>query len=333
MKRLVLDLRNNGGGLLDQAIEVADQFLPGREQDRRDARPHPQLVQTYSSTGKYAELGLPVVVLVNGGTASASEILSGAIQDHDVGLVVGEPSWGKGLVQTVYNLPYGAGLALTTAKYYTPSGRLIQRDYSSYCDYYADYGHDDDVEVEGEDAAEDRRDREEARRGLHHRPRPQGLRRRRHHPGRRRPSSTPQPDFLQFLRARDAFLNFAVDYLRDAPVTSKDWQPDDAVFDKLVTWLKQESIGTPRRDRRGVRRRRDPPPRDARDPLRGLQRRLRRDRGSPGPQQRRRPAPEGDQPVRRSARAARDPRGDQVHQEGRPGRCRRQPAPEVWLDP
>jgi carboxyl-terminal processing protease len=77
-----------------------------------------------------------VVVLVNQGTASAAEIVSGAIQDHDMGLIVGTPTWGKGLVQTVYNLPYGAGLALTTARYYTPAGRLIQRDYSSFYDYY-----------------------------------------------------------------------------------------------------------------------------------------------------------------------------------------------------
>jgi carboxyl-terminal processing protease len=75
-------------------------------------------------------------VVVNRGSASASEIVAGAIQDHDRGLVVGETSWGKGLVQSVYTLQYGAGLALTTSKYYTPSGRNIQRDYSSFYDYY-----------------------------------------------------------------------------------------------------------------------------------------------------------------------------------------------------
>jgi carboxyl-terminal processing protease len=137
MQRLILDLRNNGGGLLDQAIEVSDQFLPpgspivetrGRVRDS---------MQAFDAAGRHQALGLPLVVLVNGGTASASEIVSGAIQDHDLGLVVGTPTWGKGLVQTVYNLSYGAGLALTTAKYYTPSGRLIQRDYESFYDYYA----------------------------------------------------------------------------------------------------------------------------------------------------------------------------------------------------
>src|SRR4029453_2233499 len=92
--------------------------------------------QTYNASGKYPALDVPVVVLVNEGTASASEILSGALQDHDRALIVGTPSWRKGLGETVYNLSYGAGLALTTAKYYTPSGRLIQRDYTSYYDYY-----------------------------------------------------------------------------------------------------------------------------------------------------------------------------------------------------
>ena len=136
MRRLILDLRYNGGGLLDQAIAVSDQFVPPGttivETRGRIDSSH----QSYRSTGRHEPLGLPVVVLVNGGSASASEIVSGAIQDHDVGLVVGESTWGKGLVQTVYELSYGAGLALTTARYYTPAGRLIQRDYSSYWDYY-----------------------------------------------------------------------------------------------------------------------------------------------------------------------------------------------------
>src|SRR5262245_6416728 len=138
MARLVLDLRNNGGGLLDQAIDVSDQFVPkgskivetrGRTSDSR---------QDFVAEGEHPRFDLPLVVLVNHGTASASEIVSGAIQDHDIGVIVGQATWGKGLVQTVYNLSYGAGLALTTAKYYTPSGRLIQRDYSSFFDYYYD---------------------------------------------------------------------------------------------------------------------------------------------------------------------------------------------------
>lgn len=131
MESLVLDLRDNPGGFLDQAIRVADKFLHrgqtivsvrGRD-GRENARDWP------------AESGspeaFPLVTLIDDGTASASEIVTGAIQDHDRGLVVGVPSFGKGLVQTIYPLSEGAGLTLTTARYYTPSGRLIQRDYSN----------------------------------------------------------------------------------------------------------------------------------------------------------------------------------------------------------
>ena len=139
MERLILDLRRNGGGLLDQAIEVSDQFVPPGSTIVETRGRIDSSHQTYRSTDRYEPLGLPIVVLVNGGSASASEIVSGAIQDHDIGLVVGESTWGKGLVQTVYELSYGAGLALTTARYYTPAGRLIQRDYSSYWDYYTEY--------------------------------------------------------------------------------------------------------------------------------------------------------------------------------------------------
>ncbi|HEX9981719.1 MAG TPA: S41 family peptidase, partial [Thermoanaerobaculia bacterium] len=92
--------------------------------------------QEYLAPGKHVKFDKPLVVLVNRGSASASEIVAGAIQDHDRGLVVGETSWGKGLVQSVYTLQYGAGLALTTSKYFTPAGRNIQRDYSSFYDYY-----------------------------------------------------------------------------------------------------------------------------------------------------------------------------------------------------
>ncbi len=138
MTSLVLDLRRNPGGLLKQAIEVSEQFLPkgvdvvsvrGREGRVRS--------QIYRSENNDPE-SIPLVVLINSGTASASEIVAGAIQDKDRGLIVGEDSFGKGLVQTVFRLPGGTGLTLTTAKYYTPSGRSIQRDYNgvSLYDYY-----------------------------------------------------------------------------------------------------------------------------------------------------------------------------------------------------
>jgi carboxyl-terminal processing protease len=138
MKKIVLDLRGNPGGSLDAALEVADHFLQkgdlivftkGRTHDSQ---------QQYLAAGNHAQIDVPAVVMVDHGSASASEIVAGAIQDHDRGLVVGQVSWGKGLVQGVYNLQYGAGLALTTARYYTPSGRNIQRDYSSLYDYYVE---------------------------------------------------------------------------------------------------------------------------------------------------------------------------------------------------
>src|SRR4030095_14749475 len=99
----------------------------------------------YKSKGNDIE-ELPVVVLINRNTASASEIVAGAIQDHGRGLIVGETSFGKGLVQRVFQLPFGTGLTLTTAHYYTPYGRLIQRDYSngSFYDYYVRHNEDDE---------------------------------------------------------------------------------------------------------------------------------------------------------------------------------------------
>ena len=136
MQKLVLDLRGNPGGLLDAAVGVADHFLDKGQMIVYTKGRTADSAQDYTAPGKHQKLEVPLVVVVNRGSASASEIVAGAIQDHDRGLVVGETSWGKGLVQSVYTLQYGAGLALTTSKYYTPSGRNIQRDYSSFYDYY-----------------------------------------------------------------------------------------------------------------------------------------------------------------------------------------------------
>ena len=146
VKGLILDLRQNPGGLLSEGVGVADKFLRkgqvivshhGRSSSEK------RYVATHGNGGKE----YPLVVLVNRGTASAAEIVSGAIQDHDRGLIVGETTFGKGLVQTVYPLSENTGLALTTAKYYTPSGRLIQRDYSSVSlyDYYFNRDNGDDA--------------------------------------------------------------------------------------------------------------------------------------------------------------------------------------------
>jgi len=140
LKGLVIDLRNNPGGLLSQAFDVCDHLLAkgqGIVSQRGRAYPDQNYTATHGNSGKT----FPIVVLVNRGTASAAEIVSGALQDHDRALIVGETTFGKGLVQTVYNLSENTGLALTTYHYYTPSGRLIQRNYSgvSLYDYY--YNH------------------------------------------------------------------------------------------------------------------------------------------------------------------------------------------------
>src|SRR6478736_5331089 len=137
LKGLVLDLRQNPGGLLNEGVGVADKFLRKGQlivSHHGRASAEKRWTATHGNGGKE----YPLVVLVNRGTASAAEIVSGAIQDHDRGLIVGEVTFGKGLVQTVYPLSENTGLALTTAKYYTPSGRLIQRDYNgvSLYDYY-----------------------------------------------------------------------------------------------------------------------------------------------------------------------------------------------------
>ena len=138
LEGLIFDLRSNPGGYLQAAIQVADKFLKkGQKVLITDGRT-PGAKQSYEAPKGSGGVLFPLVVLINTGSASASEIVAGAIQDHDRGLLVGETSFGKGLVQTVFPLDNGSGVSLTTAKWHTPSGRLIQRDYAnhSYIDYY-----------------------------------------------------------------------------------------------------------------------------------------------------------------------------------------------------
>lgn len=135
IKGLILDVRYNTGGPLYQAIEISDEFLPKdtlivSTQGRR--RVYDKEYRALRD-GRYENL--PLVILINRGSASASEIVAGAIQDNDRGLIVGETSWGKGLVQTVFPLDSNTAIALTTGKYITPSGRTIQRDYTQLEDY------------------------------------------------------------------------------------------------------------------------------------------------------------------------------------------------------
>ncbi|MGH9176585.1 MAG: S41 family peptidase, partial [Vicinamibacterales bacterium] len=139
LKRLVLDLRSNPGGQLDQAIRMVNLFVQrgsmivytrGREKNAD---------QEYRATENGQFLTNPIIVLVNRNSASASEIVAGALQDYDRALVVGETTFGKALVQSVYRVSQGAGLALTTARYFTPSGRMIQRPWDGSFDEYLTY--------------------------------------------------------------------------------------------------------------------------------------------------------------------------------------------------
>ena len=149
--RLIVDLRHNPGGLLNQAIAVSNVFLKqgaeivsirGRE-DRQQ--------QVFLAEEPSAHADLPLVVLVSRESASASEIVAGAVQDHDRGLILGENTYGKGLVQSVYPLPHGYALGLTSAQYFTPSGRRLQRDYDSgdFLDYYRGRGERDSNDEAG----------------------------------------------------------------------------------------------------------------------------------------------------------------------------------------
>ena len=135
---LVLDMRGNPGGLLNEAVAVGDMFL---EKNQLIVSHHGRASQDHRYYAVRGNQGItvPLVILVNNNSASATEIVSGAVQDHDRGLIVGETTFGKGLVQTVQALSENTGLALTTARYYTPSGRLIQRDYKSISLYQYHY--------------------------------------------------------------------------------------------------------------------------------------------------------------------------------------------------
>ena len=123
---LVIDLRNNGGGLLDEAVEIANYFLPRGKVIVTTKGKIPQAGNTYKTLREPLDLDIPIVVLVNSATASASEILSGSLQDLDRAVIVGNRTFGKGLVQVPRSLPYGGMMKVTTSKYYIPSGRCVQ---------------------------------------------------------------------------------------------------------------------------------------------------------------------------------------------------------------
>ena len=226
LKGLILDLRNNPGGLLTEGVGVAEMFLKQGElvvSHRGRASQEKRYTATRGNRGN----NFPLVVVINRYTASAAEIVAGAIQDHDRGLIVGESSFGKGLVQTVYPLSENTGLALTTAKYYTPSGRLIQREYSgvSLYDYYynKDNGTNGPTEVRSTDSG---------------RPVYGG--------GGIAPDaeiSEPKLNpFQQALARKYAFFNFAKRYLAENQTIPRDFEVTEAVLERFQQFLKGERV-------------------------------------------------------------------------------------------
>ena len=155
MKRLILDLRGNSGGYLNAAVDVADEFIGGGKKIVYTQGRVPGSTEDYFATDRGNHPEYPIVVLIDAGSASASEIVAGAIQDWDRGVVAGRTSFGKGLVQRQYPLENNGALLLTVARYYTPSGRLIQRAYKpgEREDYYSHAGEDSALPGEAEDSA------------------------------------------------------------------------------------------------------------------------------------------------------------------------------------
>jgi carboxyl-terminal processing protease len=154
MKRLLFDIRGNPGGPLDQAIKVANEFLPRGRMIVKTKGRIANSDQEYRAQDDGEFLDIPIVLLANRNSASASEIVTGALQDHDRAYVVGETTFGKALVQSVYRISGNAGLALTTAHYYTPSDRLIQRPWDATFDEYLSYQLRDQSEARQHSASE-----------------------------------------------------------------------------------------------------------------------------------------------------------------------------------
>jgi len=228
MKKLVFDLRANPGGLLDQAIAVSDFFLRKGEKVVITRGRQAASEQVFTAPGRNTRPRIPVVVLINKGSASAAEIVAGAIQDQDRGIVAGTTSWGKGLVQSVYTLSDGAGLALTTAKYYTPSGRCIQRDYKEFIEYVTPADEED-----GEGDAPAAPGSSEVFRTAGGRVVYGG--------GGITPDVVVKAGrlsrFMATLYARGVFFEWAVQYRAKHPDVPRDFRVTDAVRDDFLAWL------------------------------------------------------------------------------------------------
>ena len=234
LKGLVFDLRGNPGGLLSQAVEVCDHLLSKGQSivsQRGRAYPDQNYVATHGNDGK----AFPIVVLVNRNTASAAEIVSGALQDHDRALIVGETTFGKGLVQTVYNLSENTGLALTTYHYYTPSGRLIQRNYSgvSLYDYYYNHAGAQPADTTNREVKFTDSGRTVYGGG--------GI------TPDEKIDSLKSNHFQEELLFRSAFFHFAPRYLANRTV-DKDFQVDDAVVTDFKQFLTTKNIAFTEKD-------------------------------------------------------------------------------------
>lgn len=233
MERLILDLRSNPGGLLDQAVGVASRFIPEGKLVVYTRGRIAGSDQDYTAKGD-GRTSAPLVVLVDHSSASASEIVSGCIQDHDRGLVVGETTFGKGLVQRVIPLRDGGALALTTAKYYTPSGRLIQRDYSDLDDYYLDAELDDDTPrtPSPDPAAQDVR-RTDAGRTVYG-------------GGGITPDyvvhADKEPSVLSHMRRDNLFFDYAVRYVAAHPDLKPGFAADDAMVKEFRAFLESRQF-------------------------------------------------------------------------------------------
>ncbi len=237
MRALVLDLRRNPGGLLDQAISASDLFLSsGKVVAELRGRTRDMNQKFTASTGDRFE-GMPIVVLVGPSTASAAEILAGALQDHDRALIVGERSFGKGLVQSLYRLPAGHWLKLTTARWYTPVGRTIQRP------YHADAQLEDDGSAESGVVEEER----EVFRSAGGRTIYGG--------GGITPDVEVEPErlneaelaFAQAVqrhgsRYRDVLYAYAIRYVHDHPELRPDFQVTPAMLDGFYRALQEQGI-------------------------------------------------------------------------------------------
>jgi carboxyl-terminal processing protease len=244
MRSLVLDLRDNPGGLLDQAIEVTDLFLPRGAEIVATRGRMSESDRVYDARDNDDFSVHPMIVLVNRASASASEIVSGALQDHDRALVVGQTTWGKGLVQSLFPLDDGYFLKLTTARYYTPSGRSIQRDESLDIDFNQLIW-PEEVPVDGSMGTipGENGDPQDVPDSLVFQT---DMGRTVYGGGGVMPDVVVRAgevaevsrDLLQEIFVENAFFSFAVSYRATHPSIPRDFRPDEALVDEFRTYLR-----------------------------------------------------------------------------------------------